>query len=113
MSVSRTDYVMLGIKYNNSEQFWKSVKQHDFMDKDEFFDDCYDDRFEGITIVEDGMNGEYVVVGKVLAQGEDGEGIQMTPCLKMRSDEYVLQKALDKAFGISGNIQIWAFTHWH
>ena len=122
MGTVRTHYVMLGAKL-----------PFDIIDREEDYEkfDAYEDNgyrpeikeHNGLTMVTDGMNGEYVFIGKVLKKALDHEGLEVTDCLAFSQREMnVLENLIrsefweefgeefkDRDIGLS----VWAFTHWH
>lgn len=80
MGVRRTDYVVLGSKFDYKE--FKRLINGD-LDGDgieEYEDNPYSEKIggkKGITFISDGMNGEYVVIGKVLIKSSQEYPIDM------------------------------------
>jgi hypothetical protein len=119
MSVNRTEYVVFGIKFDET--------------KDEVFDKYYeelgDDRLEEkfdpkeLSMIYDGMCGKYVVVGYVMAKGDEYEGTDITNVGVDNERLFDLMAELEKGYpelyakahsghGKTAHVGTWAFTHW-
>ena len=109
MGVDRTDYVMLAAKL--------SCDNISFDDVDEYDDSGYSHDItihNGLTVVYDGMNSDYVFIGRVMEKAIDGEGLDITDCSCATQIEIELLRALIKSeFNIDAPVRVWAFTHWH
>lgn len=84
MSVQCNTYVMIGAMFSYDELKAKFSSDKDD-DEDSFyerFDPYTDNAFkgisgkDGITVLFDGMNGDYIAIGKVLAKSENHQGLQ-------------------------------------
>ena len=73
MSMQHNIYVMIGTTFPY-DTFKDDVK---YSQLEPFMDSAFDDvhHHEGLCILFDGMNGEYVAVGKVLAKSANHEGL--------------------------------------
>lgn len=104
MGVNITHYVVFGIRVD-----FDDVKDREDLEK-------YYDGFDGITLIADGMNGEYAVLGRIVASGveEDG-GIPFTKCHlaedeKLEVSGKVCSLLMLKKFEMG---DFYAFSHYH
>ena len=123
MGVERTHYIMLGVKF-----------PFNIIDHDNLLDDGYYEKYEvyedngyeeeitehcGLTMVSDGMNGEYIFIGKVIQKKLDHEGFKPTDCLQFSQNEMKLLEHLikskfeEEAKDMDIKVSVWVFTHWH
>lgn len=133
MGVATTHYLMLGVVIQDKQEvkqfFQNTSEKYELID--EYDDNGYKDEItptpSGLHIIADGMNGGYVVFGKILAK--DLQGLELTtfdlltppgdvvPSWKKTYNEiYPEILKIDEKFGtkIGGkDPQIIAFTHWH
>ena len=63
-----------------------------------------------IGIIDDPMSGEVILVGRVIASGDQAHGIPITHCT--RSNEPIEDK-IKEIIGVSDTIGIYAFTRFH
>lgn len=115
MGVSNVHYIILGIRleFQNLGHI-----EPEFLEK--FEDNCYVKDVtekDNITLISDGMNGEYHFIGKVLAKSTSSVGFDEAVSFDCDQNERekVFQSIQDN-FGITLNptdIQLWVFTHWH
>jgi len=107
MGVNRTDYVMLAVKLP-----FEAIE-----DTDCYEDDGYSDKItshNGLTVVSDGMNGNYLFIGRIIRKAIKGYGLDITDCSASTFLEMELLKILIKSeFNIDAPVRVWAFTHWH
>jgi hypothetical protein len=119
MSTVATHYVILGIKVPFSDVI--DPKTDDMKDElRQYQDDPYQEEItavDGLTLVSDGMSGEYAVFGKVLAKGSEFDGIDMTEITVDEVQAITYGIDLPRILGTKnwdGNrAKIFAFTHWH
>jgi hypothetical protein len=126
MSISQTHYVILGIKYDFDEakrNLGDEVFDNDIVNNYE--DDVYEEKItekNGLTVVSDGMNGEYFVIGKVLVKASLVDGIEMTSIPIQHSGQVTEQtrkimRDIEKCFPQLNpdplDVKIYIFTHWH
>ena len=69
-------------------------------------------------MIQDGMNGEYIIIGKVLAKGLESDGLDMTCCEVSDSERKKIYQQLRKDFKDCivfdfRNVKTYAFTHFH
>lgn len=117
MGVDATHYVMIGIRlpYKHFPEEFSESEQYEAM-----HDNAYNDDFsEGVSIVTDGMNGKYAVVGRVIEKGvsDHGNGIDMTEIVGKALRNPKLIREIREALGeyAPETIQLSAicFTHYH
>lgn len=80
MSVQETTYIVLGVKLPFD---YFSEEEREALYGGEYTDNVHQKAIgnkDGITVILDGMNGDYIVVGKVLvkARHHDGDGVSFT-----------------------------------
>lgn len=129
MGVSATHYIVLGVALTDKEQvkeFFKiSDEQYEYLD--EYHDNAYSDKItpnsSGIHIIEDGMSGKYVVVGKILQRSDYGFNLNETSTLpvsgliseeskEVYSKILEVDRILNTKFG-SLDLKYLIFTHFH
>lgn len=124
MGVDATHYVVLGVAITDEaqvEEFFRINEKHlEFMDG--YDDNGYREEItpneSGIHVIMDGMNGKYVVVGKILTKGIEG-GLEFTEVSnigkqykKFYQEVLKLDQVLGTKFGRL-DVKVIAFTHWH
>ena len=124
MGVASTHYVVLGVAITDEVQ----VKEFFRMTEEQFaLMDGYDDNGykeeispteSGIHVIQDGMNGQYVVVGKILAKGVHSglDLIEVSKINKQYKKIYPEILKLDRALGTKFGLleaKVIVFTHWH
>jgi hypothetical protein len=124
MGVAATHYVVLGVAITDEAQvkeFFRINEEHlEFMDG--YDDNGYREEItpseSGIHVIVDGMNGKYIVVGKILAKGIEG-GLDLTEVSdigkqyrKFYPEVLKLDQVLGTKFG-GLDAKVIAFTHWH
>lgn len=113
MSTSSNTYVMFGVKLPY-DAF--TEEQHESMWL--YTDSAYQGikHHNGLCVVADGMNGEYIFIGRVLAKSvdEDGTGLPVTHCSVDADLRDEVSALLMKHFPISGecDLTVYAFTHY-
>jgi len=130
MGVDRTDYVIVGVNVPYDD-FYAGVSHPndgDGMDHYEkycepYVDDSHKSEIherDGLTMIFDGMNGKYVIVGRVLAKARasHGEGLPMIDCsLPPESEVKLLSALIGKCFPFLDMahypIRVWALAHYH
>ncbi len=114
MGVNRTDYVMLGVKFDFKEMRERDPDCEIF---EEYRDNGYKDKVTShndITLIEDGMCGKYAIAGKVLDKStESGMGLKMCTYEASKKEKKEIEKLVEKHIGIKGDAKIYVFTHWH
>jgi len=70
----------------------------------------------GLCVIDDGMNGEYTFIGRVLAKTKDGKHLDGPfDCSTEMSvtDKDMLSALIETQFGIENpEIKLWFFTHY-
>lgn len=110
MSVRRNDYVVVGVKLPWSDDVYGLLEN-----------DHYDNGYKpeitehnGLTMIADGMDGKYIIVGKVLAKSMDYDGLPMTECRATDIMRCKVKTAVRETLNIDDpEVRVWAFTHWH
>jgi hypothetical protein len=120
VSTSCTHYVMIGIKvpfpkdYDTLYDLFEPYQ--DNSNRDEIT------VHNGLTVVVDGMCGDYMVIGQVLAKGREEDGLPMTRCCATVRHVADIRAAILREFpkyhylfapGKASPVVGWAFTHWH
>lgn len=117
MGVSQTNYVFFGLMLDEDEL-------SDIYERDEFFFENpileeYEDGFQGLTLVVDGMSGEYLVFGYML---ECGDEIDITS-FSIRKIQELINDAKDdglvdtfnrlfNTIKIEADLKLIVFTHY-
>ncbi len=114
MGVERTHYVIVGVRFKYDDV----AERPDFEElQDEMEDNGYKVEItekNGLTMVSDGMNGEYVVIGRVLAKAIDSDGLDFTICECCEASRQDIMHAVHSRLSpLTGCVQIYAFTHYH
>jgi hypothetical protein len=127
MSTERVDYVIHGMKFPFRTIFPQCGSDYEreqaIVEKyAPYEDNCYQSEvieLDGLTIVSDGMNCEYVVIGKVIQKAliDNGGGLEiMDACTLPQLDSVVLQYRIEMLVGKEafeqGEMGTWVFTHW-
>jgi len=114
MGTTRTDYVMLAVKL----PFDAIDPELDILY--EYNDNGYEQKVtkhNGLTSVSDGMNGEYIFIGRVIAKviESSGEGLPIVDCLDYSPEEAEqIRYRMKDLFGIDAPpASVYAFSHWH
>ena len=130
MSIGRVDYVIVGMKFPFKAIFpdcQNDSETEQYLDKyDLYLDDYYKEAItehDGLTLVADGMNGKYVIIGKVLRKATIDQGIDIiNTAEEMPVEEFgpialAIRKLVRKLVGDTvdqqGTMGMWVFTHWH
>jgi hypothetical protein len=118
MGVARTDYVIYGVNV----PFNTVSEDEDQYDEwlDEYEDNGYEQEIKrgelGLTMVSDGMNGDYAIIGFVMAKALQYDGLPMTDCYRefKENEKTFIKDAIKIKFGIdSQELKVWAFSHFH
>ena len=104
MSVRKTEIVMIGanIGYKNDDELYEKLEPYMKIGNKDI--DC----------VFDGMNGNYVIIGKVINQGNEYDGmelktISLTELIKIQSE---VRQNIEKQLSISCVPELISVTHW-
>lgn len=114
MGTSVTHYVLLGAKFEYGE-IKRNPNFENWSEADDLHDNPYHDEFkDSVVMITDGMNGEYVFIGQILAKAvEDGNGLPITKCDVSDIDKQDVQDYIHGRFGLTVKAEVWAFSHWH
>lgn len=110
-----TSYVVLGVKLPFA--FFSEDERLD-LEARGFSDNVHSKTVghkHGITVIADGMSGEYIVAGRVLARArhDDGEGLEfLTLDITDGQRQEVLEALATHLRITSADIQPLVFTHW-
>ena len=112
MGVDMTHYVVLGVKVP-----FKDIGTEKWDMLEAYEDNGYEKIptiKDGLTLVSDGMNGEYAVMGMVLAKGMEEDGLEMTECRCDEALATVIGHKVCQVLGVPDRpASIFAFTHFH
>lgn len=114
MGVEQDHYVIVGIKtkFNELEELFKIGENEDL--KLDGVVDQYKAKQGDFAYIEDGMNGQYSVLGKLIRKGEGWEGIDMVDCLEAYEKYRAEVSEKLRTLGIAiGKVSVFAFTHFH
>lgn len=121
MGVSAIHYVVHGVAVTeNVKEYFQRME-----DSDEYYDNPYKEEAtptkSGLHVIDDGMNGEYAVAGRILFKSQ--HGLPLKAMLKVPlftgADHHRLReelRAIDVKYGTKyaeQMIQTLVFTHWH
>lgn len=112
MSTNYNQYIILGIKVPFDSFTYEQLE--------DYGDNGYKEETgqnEGITAIFDGMNGKYIIIGKVLYKSEINEPLEGIIDLNVQDDfeEARIAVKLNLLFKInySNDVKLWLVTHWH
>lgn len=115
MSVQTNTYIMVGVMLPY-DSFTEEQHEQDF---DDYCDSAYKGihHHNGLCVLADGMQGEYVAIGRVLKKTNDqnGDYCLSEPVDCSLSDDLrdEVSLLLTENFGLDKpDVKIWAFTHW-
>ena len=119
MGTEQVHYIMLAARFDCDMLDDDSYEIMSAYDDNPYSQDIIE--FNGISSVYDGMNGNYLFVGKILTKGNQFEGLPVVECIvsdeeKLKVKEAILRywgHLLNKNTKNSLNISIYVFTHWH
>ena len=75
MGVDRTDYALVGVRFNYDEFVEKNGGDDAYEKFDSIHDNGYREKFsKDIACIWDGMNGEYIFFGIILAKAVEKNG---------------------------------------
>lgn len=123
MSVQSNQYLIYGIcKPGSWRKEWEKETGNDFYATFESFmdDSAFNKKInhkDGIFCLYDGMNGKYVIIGRVLAKGSDeepfiayGEPISFTEPTELEKE--LISNSIERNFGIKEELKHWLITHY-
>jgi len=128
MGVDRTDYAVLGIWFTY-DAFFKGCSHFnndDGIERSEKYAEPYEDNAHeeeitapnGFAVIKDGTNGEYVIIGRILAKA-GREGFDMTDCRTnwTESEAEIIKMLIAALFPFlevdDEEVGVLVFTHWH
>lgn len=106
MSTVQVHYAVYGIKVPYPKH-WNQAKWAQI-------EDYRDDAVGTFSVIVDGMGSEYMVIGKVLAVGDQFDGIDMTDCGMSMAEHCAISKQIADIFPeyVDIWVSMWVFTHW-
>lgn len=123
MGTDRTDYVIVGAKLpfgvieDSDEGYDKMSRYEDNGYKQDI------EEYNGLSAISDGMCGNYMFVGKILAKAieENGGGLPIVDCEVDQYKKDGIKEAILKHWGhllndeekVNLRISVYAFTHYH
>jgi hypothetical protein len=120
MGVKATHYVTYGLKL--PFKFFSEEQREELYDL--YDDNAYKEKIthEDISVISDGMGGEYLFIGKILAKGSESNGLEFTEISLSEAEErktkdlvlsiikkYNLENKANKESRIT--FKYYAFTH--
>lgn len=107
MSTRREEFVIIGVDINHlmNDDFYDA--HEDYMRKKPAKEELF--------ILYDGMNGQYCILGEVLAQGDEFEGLPLFQ-LDQKEQNKIKKRVKEKVFKefkIEIEPKIYIVTHWH
>lgn len=118
MSVSIEQYLIWGIQLPYEFQNEWETKHPDYNDfYDTFEKYMEDDGVDGLFCLCDGMNGEYVILGKIIEKGDYKDGGYIADNKILNLDNLPINKnsilnKIDKVFGVTGEGSLLLITHY-
>ena len=118
MSVQMNQYLMIGVKLPCDFTFGNEQDREATYEKMEpYMDSAFKGikHYNGLCIVDDGMNGKYCMVGRVLQKSSNGETLDGPVCME---DEHavlipMVKELLHAQFGLeNAPVKLWFFTHY-
>lgn len=110
MSTQCNTYVILGVEI----PYEKHSDQYDKYEK--YMDSAFDEKREGITCLLDGMNGEYIILGHVMAKTEDWAGFNNPIVIPQDLEGYSVyndtKRDLKDLFGITEKLKFIIVSHY-
>lgn len=122
MSVRRTDYVIVGVKFGYGEfrnLFAPERKYESFCEK--YGDNSYEKpviEHNGLTLIYDSMGSKYSFLGKVIAKEGDNIGCNGLPVVDCNVKAEVIEEVREKIVEVLGleieniYVSVYAFTNW-
>lgn len=124
MGADQCHYVIVGAKFT-WEEFDEAAKEV-FGDNwsiafDEYDDNAYSEHVTscgGVTMVRDGMDCQYIVMGLCYHKASEFDGLEMIDCIDAMGYMHEAEEKIAAVFEKKGmhlpfRVGVWAFTHWH
>lgn len=117
MGVVQTHYIIVGLRLpfpdededEDEDEKWSGYSDNGYIDEI--------GHVKGISIISDGMNGEYFLIGRIISKGvaEHGDGLDLTDCSVTENMQTSIHFDLTKlGFDCAvSDIKAWALTHFH
>jgi hypothetical protein len=107
MGTQRTDYLVWGVQLDQSNFVYEDFENEIDGSPDAEFDMIYD-----------GMSGQYLIAGKILAASEPYEGLEfydVDDALLNLDKDVISSKVMSKVHSgmIKSDFKTFLFTHWH
>jgi len=115
MSVNRTDYIVFGWKLPYELKNSKGERIN-FYDDDKYLPMIEGHPNEPYSLIIDGMSGDYIVFGKIIAEADDDEGWGFNYLTNLIQDPYELISKYHEVFDVKGIIahpHLFIFSHFH
>ncbi len=123
MSVQTNQYLMYGVcKPFEFKKEWEKENGKDFYDTFESFmdDNAFNKKInhkDGIFCLYDGMNGKYIIIGRVLEKGSDDEpfvanGKPTSFTEPSELEKEFISNSIERNFGIKEEMKHWLITHY-
>lgn len=112
MSVNTNQYIILGVKIpyliDREGSLYDKVREYD----DNGYKPVH--RKDGLTAILDGMNGNYIFIGKVIVRSDVNESIDGPIELSYNQEiADLLSQLIKEKFGIKEEVKLWFVTHYH
>lgn len=128
MGTNRVDYVILGYKWDSLKEFDKEVRVVLQLDDDidvydplsKYYDNEYRDEIcscDGMSIILDGMCGDYALAGMILSKGNIDHGrcsgLDLVDCTPNSADVNKVRRWGKEFLGRTDKPRVYAVTHAH
>lgn len=109
MSTQVNTYVMCGVKLPYD-------KEDHFETLEVYYDSAFQGvhHYKGLCIVDDGMSGEYMFIGRVLAKTKDHQHFDVPMAVSISElEKELIASLIETQFGIKEPaVQVWVFSHY-
>lgn len=107
MSINRIDYIIVGCNLLSNEKHFEQMYGEDWLDEL--------DSIKELEIVYDCMAGNYLMIGKIVNESEEYEGIDFK---KINLDEInnlknEVKNIINDKFNLHVEPELYVFTHWY
>lgn len=110
MGVDQTHYVMIGVKLTPDDPAWPSDPYEDEDGWLAFIEGRPDVKLD---CVYDGMCGEYLVLGEILASSSEYDGLEFTEIDFDENSRHAVEGIVSEFLGDTRKATLMAFTHFH